>query len=586
MKPWLRAAGPYRLHIKSICGSRCSLSTCWGFRRPHQYEKKECVLDSAKRLLTSGNLLRKQSVNFALPRSHTHEGLAYVACPLCSKELYLHDMLLHLTSVHKGLDADHCERICKERLALYRKIVGTSLKVLNDENKELKAPSLALLPTVTPNGAYLCNWCVLKRDPFPTRDVFIKHVMKEHPELDLDNVEAHIPLPTSGKRPMASSTPRQPPARISNSRASDDVVRPTRYVAGVVPVAEVVESPIVAAPRQVGVSVPRFMNSRLGVGPKEVPVTYEGLKFSENCFPCELCGRMFASELDLLNHLESGHSDGTSPTDVETTANISKYMRTAGSSQPVYVKCDLCNLSKVYTTASALFAHICLKHPVEDAAFHVERIIEAQKDEKPFVCNICYRAFTTQESLDDHTVNKHKRTRTIAVSALDLLGPVTDKTRWWCGACERGFSQAKSLHSHMVTKHQLPTQAHPCPACKRIFSDVYSLDDHFSAQHKGVTLADLGIETHVACPNCGRFFLSHEDLHKHAVRHHKKDPRKPVRAFDAYNGVPLMGNAPRPATQTPAARAATMASADIQSSDIRSDSVDPQKPRKVSRKKL
>ncbi|CCW67940.1 unnamed protein product [Phytomonas sp. Hart1] len=350
-----------------------------------------------------------------------------------------------------------------------------------------------------------------------------------------------------------------------------------------------------AAPRQVGVNIPRFMNPRLGVGPEEISNYYGNWSFSGTHFPCELCGKVFLSEMDLLNHLEGRHQDVDSPASEDPSAIIAKYMKDnpSGGTSPVYVKCDFCTHSKVYNTASALFAHIRLKHPTEDAAFQVDRLINLQKDEKLFICKICYRAFNTQESLDCHSTTKHRNMGPNGIPkenpslsyGTSVLAPVTDKNRWWCDTCERGFSRAVSLHGHMVQKHQMPTQSHPCPACKRIFADLYGLDDHFTAQHKGVSLVDLGIETHVECKDCGRNFINHEELHLHSIRHHKKDPRKPVRLFDGSKSASFVGNASQSTVQVPVVNTTTTVNSDLQSSDTQKKIVAPQVPRKIMRKK-
>ncbi|CCD12388.1 unnamed protein product [Trypanosoma congolense IL3000] len=286
---------------------------------------------------------------------------------------------------------------------------------------------------------------------------------------------------------------------------------------------------------------------------------------------------MFNSENDLLNHLETRHPDGTmdgpSAVDAAAIADVAQFTAreaTAGVDQRVHVVCDLCtSSSKVYNMPSALFSHIRFKHPSEDAAFHVERLLRAQKSAPSFVCKVCQKVFASAAALDGHFSSKHAE----KVEVMAGSGPVVANNCWWCHDCEKGFSSAKGLHGHMQNKHGLSSQTHPCPACKRVFADIYSLEEHLTLQHKTIRLSDIGLHTHAECAVCHRFFLSHEELHRHAVKHHKKDPRAPVLPFES------------PALKTRVADAEQPASHALQTSEPQPITSTQQGPRKVMRRK-
>ncbi|ORC91062.1 Zn-finger protein [Trypanosoma theileri] len=492
--------------------------------------------------------LRIPSVQFAAPRSQTHEDLAYAPCPICGRITHMCDMLTHLTTAHRELSQSHCRKICSERLALYEKVIGVPLKKIELTTSGRRV--LDFLPTVLPTG-YICNWCDRRSEVYPTRDKFLRHVADVHAEIDLEDVEQHVPL-----------LPRGPQDETNNTR---DEMRPTRRLAGVEVVAEKCPLPV-GAPRQVGISVPRNLDRPIPPPPPPRSTTtvsssvtnttttttttatniinstvsataMKELVFTDTEFPCELCGKTFQSELDLLQHLETRHPDGTAvgaaDVDQAAIADVAQFSAkeaTKGADQRIHVICDLCpSSSKVYTIPSALFSHIRFKHPAEDAAYHVDRLIRMQKEAPSFVCKVCKKAFASASALDGHFKSKHAD----QVDTTTGQGRVSMSNCWWCHDCEKGFSSPKGLYGHMLSKHGLSTQAHPCPACKRVFADVYSLEEHITQQHKTIHLTDVGLQTHARCVTCDRCFLSHEDLHRHAVKHHKKDPRAPVRTFDS-----------------------------------------------------
>lgn len=641
--------------------------------------------DKARSPMPSSSLdavLRRGAVTVRLPppRSMTHEGLAYAACPICGAVFHMRSMLLHLTSAHKELSTEHCETACYARLQLYEREIGVPLEAVSKLSSTMmpaykgstsvssssslpasSAPAAAAtsavaasmlegdalqpyLPTITSSGAYRCNWCTVKRAPFSTRDAFLMHIVADHPHLDLEEVESRIPLPKARGRndaalpraedstaasPLravetishcpssvaATSTPLAPhdttPVQAAPAAARGvgpspaPAQRPTRRVQGVSMVEEARPAAKVA-PRQSGISIPRSFSGAPAAAAVGMASPAAELSFRENHYPCEICRKVFVSELNLLHHLEKhmqwpmkgegAVGEGTagaasaqaSSASLAITAVAQRMRKEALTSQPVQVcvTCDLCNSTKVYTLPSALFSHIRFKHPSEDAAYHVDRMIEAQRGRESFICQLCNRAFATQASLDEHLAAKHHaESRVTAPPAASfrtttMLPPLTSKTQWWCVECERGFPSAKSLYGHLVGKHQLMTQTYPCPACKRVFNDIYSLEDHISGQHKSITLADLGLDSHASCTKCSRFFLSHEALHQHAVKHHNKDPRSPVRSFDS----PLGSSADRLGSHVEKDNVASAAT--TASESTLGGTVEPvNKPRKVKRQK-
>lgn len=590
------------------------------------------------------------------PRSSSHEALAFSPCPLChAPSIHLHLMKSHLMAVHRGeFDEALFDEACKARLDLYEEEIGNPLP--RPDEAELRRREIerqAQLPTVTAQGHYVCNWCLVRLKPFSTRDAFLQHVAVKHPEQDMDEVEKAVPPPSSSST-MSSTSVAGPISTATAPKLAGTMgvpmirgglgtaagVGPTRRLPGVQPLVDQAmqdlqritthqkpsafhsgTGPFNAAyrsPRQSGISVPRSLDAR---GEREVSAAewrndkggvVEGesdnvfharkkgldagshnnnnnnnanggntqevilhrarsIRFGNGRYPCELCGRALVSELDLLQHLEMRHpevnapgvpsgnatsarsasagasgEEGTSALS-STKLNLGSLMRAEmggaskkGKRRPasasavaspalagqIVVSCDLCSSSKVYTLASALFAHIRFKHPAEDAAFHVERLIEASKHvTQRFICSYCSKAFSSEDALQGHISSKHQSqpdspTVTRNPATAGLLGVVAEKNQWWCNECEKGFRSGRALLGHKVSKHLHDLKSHNCPACKRVFTDVFSLEEHMKQVHPTLSIDDLGLIAGVLCQYCDRRFLEVKDLQQHLLRHH------------------------------------------------------------------
>ncbi|KAG5472626.1 hypothetical protein LSCM4_01946 [Leishmania orientalis] len=478
------------------------------------------------------------------------------------------------------------------------------------------------LPTVSEAGTYTCNWCTLRSAAFSSRDAFLLHVAKDHPKLDFDIVESLVPQPPAISPRAARSSGAGTPSPVvtgadADAAMSDSWTTPRgvaksvgaashslkaegrHYIAypvcrmpGVRTVEETNVLTLEPDVRQVGVTVgregakvfdPAPISSRSQLSPAAVfasstasaMASASDLSFAEGCFPCELCSRIFVSELNLLQHLESKHAnpnadvfasargaDANSDAGTECSAppdSAAAPSRGASvSAVGIFATCDHCvSKKKVFRSSSALFSHIRFRHPAEDAAYETERMIEEQKHSRLFKCPKCSYRHPDDAELEahlrdvhgvvgrasgSHILQGHSVAR--AAQALDstapkaaqpslfsALPPLTMRARFWCNACERGFSNASALYAHTESKHDIVARLYPCPACKREFRDIPSLELHIETLHKNFSLRDMGLQSSVECPDCQRHFLDHESLHEHAVRHHGKSAIAPVRSF-------------------------------------------------------
>jgi hypothetical protein len=361
------------------------------------------------------------------------------------------------------------------------------------------------LPQRLSGGAFECQYCS-ERTVHLTRDRLLVHISEHHPNVDLDAVETHLPARVTGvavaaaPQRLPSVVPIPPPRSAAVAQKLHDVV------------------------------------------------------FRDDCFPCELCGKEFGTEFNLLQHLESSHPDGTADGPVEVSVEKSKAgdpeetmlrrlmavetkIRNAADASVAHpppaadpllnvqgvsaisVVCDLCGTGqgKVFTSVSALFAHIKSKHLQHSAADHTRRMIREQQSsvQLSFTCPECRKAFRTADALANHRL-KH------AAGLSGPAAPVALNQAWWCHECERGFGSPQALHGHLTTKHGLPSAPFPCPACKRIFPDVYSLKTHISLAHKTIDPAEIKGEDHSSCPECMRQFIGAGVLELHWKKHHQQ----------------------------------------------------------------
>jgi uncharacterized C2H2 Zn-finger protein len=389
----------------------------------------------------------------------------------------MREMQDHVRAKHKEVSLKHMQKICRARLELYEQVVGAPLTKPENTAQQTEEK---VLPIVV-DGGFSCVIC-RHGEIFSSRDAILQHLAMAHSNLDVDAIEPLVPL-------------------LPKRQAATEVLAPRRRLQGLKTVADV------------------------DLVPPPKPLPFDQLPQGEDCaYPCEICGRSCLTEVDIINHLDSAHPPTREGADDEAL----KKLQANDSATPtvIHVICDLCNGSnKVFTLQSALYSHISRKHPSFNPAIEMQRMLDACRMKTVHVCSRCGKTFGSQNALDNHFSSVHG-----TVNVQETVNPLSSGNVWWCHECERGFSSERSLNGHMQAKHEWQTEMHPCPACKRIFGDVYSLHDHVSMTHKTLDPNDVAKKTSFKCDNCDRMFLRAVDAHKHAVKHHGKDPRAPIDA--------------------------------------------------------
>jgi hypothetical protein len=205
---------------------------------------------------------------------------------------------------------------------------------------------------------------------------------------------------------------------------------------------------------------------------------------------CHICGKTFASAVNLKYHLETIHSSGDK-----------KFV------------CDKCGAS--YTCLRTLKGHVKSKHPVY------------------YMCTFCEKLMTTPFKLKLHLFEGHKVKEGI-------------KTLYVCSICQKQCSSCKDLDEHQKIEHNQPTngEGQTCKICddfvtsysSRITLKIHILETHEvnfgqgiedpyicelfditpSQEHK--ELMAYGVE----CQQCHKMFATDRRLFEHRKSVHEK----------------------------------------------------------------
>ncbi|KAG4074439.1 hypothetical protein HA402_015135 [Bradysia odoriphaga] len=114
--------------------------------------------------------------------------------------------------------------------------------------------------------------------------------------------------------------------------------------------------------------------------------------------------------------------------------------------------------------------------------------------EKPYICSICNKGFTTAQQCSDHEF-RHKNQRPFE-----------------CHICDKTFKMKCDLRTHIMCHQDI--RKHACPICEKAFRQLSHLRNH--------------IETHASehayeCEVCGRTFKTRVTMQNHVRQMHTEE---------------------------------------------------------------
>ncbi|XP_041378132.1 zinc finger protein 665-like [Gigantopelta aegis] len=226
---------------------------------------------------------------------------------------------------------------------------------------------------------------------------------------------------------------------------------------------------------------------------------------SFHLYRCPTCYKTFTSDGTLAKHMQVHTPESFVCLECGKTfnlkGNLQKHMDThSGKKQ---FKCEECgkefllkgNLKKHQLNHSGQKDYICL---VCQKKFVLKGNLQKHLAThiKPFDCEQCSEAFSTQASLSRHIKSSH-----------------AEPSVYECHLCRKQFHYMRYLRQHMETHQE--SIAYTCSSCEQQFKTSALLKAHKRRAHTEPT---------EECETCGKKFLTKHDLKRHAEIHREDKP--------------------------------------------------------------
>lgn len=487
-----------------------------------------------------------------------------VSCPVCGIEHHLLHIQQHIAEQHKFVSRMHCHRICMERLALYRRVTGEDLTLppLNSVERTMGARACETSITATPSqqqeandrvfdksegganttspnceseeegfeeapgcqpaaeeddqqkecwsnkldvsslqyfdplrGLYVCPVCPVCGG-FRTRDSLLSHLYDSHEgEFDAEAAEPWIP----SKRAVVPQHP--------------DIDVP-EYIPPPEPIS-LVEPSSVSSKNNRKRKKKKKKGASLAVS-AEADVTYIPEGASEaDLFPCEMCSKVFSTELELLTHLEQ-HENGDIASETEPVKTVEVDSTPRATVGVTAAKCTLCNSPRLFLSQDALYDHVQCKHSEVEDPHKEAREMWAIRAEA-HICPICDKHFGLATALMEHMLGKHRTNCKVGESS-EKRKP---QGKFLCLDCGELQMNAALLHDHLKKNHDRQFRPFPCPVCPRMFTDITGIETHVSLMHKNIDMKEVYSLYTFSCSHCEIMFVTSDDLKKHIELDHK-----------------------------------------------------------------
>lgn len=229
---------------------------------------------------------------------------------------------------------------------------------------------------------------------------------------------------------------------------------------------------------------------------------------------CYYCTKRFANKISLLNHMKRGHKI---PINVTESSSF---------------ECSLCNksLCNKWTLMRhvekciefgakreiRLFCKACDKEFASRDSYRKHLWRHDKKDQqKPFKCDRCSKAYTTQKTLKEHfkvnILTFHFVLRIKSFIFLQANHELKDESKLRCTECDKTFKTEKCLNNHIRLHTKIGTYI--CPVCGKIMNTSGNLSNHLLIHSKAKEFT---------CDICAKSFAQPAGLTVHKKQVHQK----------------------------------------------------------------
>ncbi|KAG8223677.1 hypothetical protein J437_LFUL004042 [Ladona fulva] len=128
---------------------------------------------------------------------------------------------------------------------------------------------------------------------------------------------------------------------------------------------------------------------------------------------------------------------------------------------------------------------------------HVEDV-HGKREDRTFVCNLCFRQYRTRSSLISHrsqyhgtqgrglllVPSQHQQVAPSPPAASGVSGGYGSSPHFRCEPCGKNLTSPQRLRRHIQNVHANPTRAPVCNICNKVYSTLNSLRNHKSIYHR------------------------------------------------------------------------------------------------------